>query len=101
MTEYTWTIATLEYNNDDAKGVVIAHWGTSAADGDYTASAYGTAGFTPDPEQESFIPFEELTEADVLGWVWGSLDKDEVEANLAKQIEDQKAPKTVAGTPWG
>jgi hypothetical protein len=29
------------------------------------------------------------------------VDKDEMEANLASQIEDQKAPKTETGLPWG
>jgi hypothetical protein len=29
-----------------------------------------------------------------------SVDKAETEANLATQIEAQKAPATVAGTPW-
>jgi len=38
--------------------------------------------------------------ADVLAWVWGSVDKDEMEANLAQQIADQKAPATQSGLPW-
>ena len=99
MTAYNWTIANLEHNVADG-GVIVAHWRVSAEDGEYTASAYGTAGFTPDPDAAGFVPYADLTEADVLAWVWGSVDKDEMEANLAKQIEDQKAPKTQAGVPW-
>jgi len=96
---YNWTIANLEHNVADG-GVIVAHWRVSAEDGEYTASAYGTAGFTPDPTAAGFVPYADLTEADVLAWVWGSVDKDEMEANLAQQIEDQKAPKTQAGLPW-
>ena len=96
---YNWTIANLEHNVADG-GVIVAHWRVSAEDGEYTASAYGTAGFTPDPTAAGFVPYADLTEADVLAWVWGSVDKDEMEANLAQQIEDQKAPKTEAGLPW-
>ena len=99
MIDYTWTIAQLERQTDTG-GVVVAHWRVSAVDGDFTASAYGTAGFTPDPESPAFKPFDQLTEADVLAWVWTSVDKAETEANLATQIEAQKAPATVAGTPW-
>ena len=99
MTTYNWTIANLEHNVADG-GVIVAHWRVTAEDGDYTASAYGTAGFTPDPDAAGFVPYADLTEADVLAWVWASVDKDEMEANLAKQIEDQKAPKTQAGVPW-
>jgi hypothetical protein len=99
MMTYNWTIANLEHNVADG-GVVVAHWRCVAEDGDYTASAYGTAGFTPDPTVEGFIAYADLTEADVLVWVWGSVGKDEMEANLANQIEDQKAPKTEVGLPW-
>ena len=98
-TNYNWTIAQLERQTDTG-GVVTAHWRVSAQDGDYTASAYGSAGFTPDPTAPDFIAYDQLTEADVLAWVWGSVDKAETEANLAKQIEDQKTPKTETGLPW-
>jgi hypothetical protein len=94
-----WTIAQLERNTSDG-GVVVAHWRATATDGDYSASSYGTCGFTPDPTAPDFVPFESLTEADVLAWVYESVDKDSVEASLASQIEDQKAPQTVAGVPW-
>jgi len=99
MIQHTWTIANLERQTDTG-GVVVAHWRVSAQDGDYTASAYGTAGFTPDPNTEGFVPFDQLTEAQVLEWVYASVDKAEMEANLATQIEEQKAPATVAGMPW-
>jgi hypothetical protein len=97
--ETTWRIAQLERQTDTG-GVVIAHWRVSAEDGDYTASAYGTAGFTPDPDAAGFVPYADLTEADVLAWVWASVDKEEMEANLAQQIEAQKAPVTASGLPW-
>jgi hypothetical protein len=95
----TWTISTLERNTSDG-GVTIAHYRATLTDGDYSASTYGTVGFTPDPESPDFVPFESLTEADVLEWVYAALDKDATEASLASQIEDQKAPQTMAGTPW-
>ena len=95
----TWTISTLERNTSDG-GVTIAHYRATLTDGDYSASTYGTVGFTPDPTAPDFVPFESLTEADVLAWVYESVDKDSVEASLASQIEDQKAPQTMAGTPW-
>ena len=95
----TWTIAQLERNADD-DGVVVCHWRVSKTDGDYSASSYGTCGFTPDPTSDDFVPFEDLTEALVVEWVKDSLDVEAIEAGLTAQIEDQKAPQTVAGTPW-
>lgn len=96
---YTYTIANLERNAAD-DGVVIAHWRVTAEDGEYTASSYGTVGFTPDPDAEGFVPFDQLTEAMVIGWVQAELDQDAIEAGLAAQIEEAKAPAVVAGTPW-
>jgi hypothetical protein len=98
---YTWTIAQLD-REANTGGVTVAHWRVSAEDEGHTAGAYGTAGFTPDPESETFVPFEEVTEADVLEWIWAqeSFNKDEIEENLAKQIETQKNPPTLSGLPW-
>jgi hypothetical protein len=82
-------------------GVTVAHWNVSAVDGDYSASAYGTAGFTPDASAPDFVPYANLTEAEVLAWVWASgVDKDAAEASLAQQIEAQKNPVTLNGLPW-
>ena len=98
-----WTIAQLERNTTD-NGVIVAHWRVTAEEtvGDitYTASSYGTCGFNPDPTSPSFVPYEDLTEADVLAWVYESVDKDATEAALAANIEEQKNPVTETGLPW-
>lgn len=99
MITYNWTIAQLERRTDTG-GVVIAHWNCTGVDGDYSARVYGTAGFTPDPDDPNFKPFDQLTEADVLSWVWTEVDKDETEANIASKIDAQKNPETLSGTPW-
>ncbi len=39
MTDFNWTIANIEYTNDDNKAVTIAHWRVTAQDGEYTASS--------------------------------------------------------------
>ena len=101
MTDYIWTIAMCEHEVATG-GITVAHWRCSAVDGDYTASAYGSCGFTPDATSPDFTPYDQVVEAEVLAWVWvsGGVDKDETEANLAAQIDAQKNPVTAAGTPW-
>jgi hypothetical protein len=95
----TWTIAQLERNTADG-GVTVAHWRCTAVDGDHSASAYGTCSFTPDASAAGFVPYENLTEADVLAWVHGSVDKDATEAALTAKIDAEKNPTTEAGLPW-
>ena len=95
----TWCISQLDRNAANG-GVTVAHWSVSAVDGDYAASAYGSAGFTPDASAPGFKPYSTLTQADVLGWVWGSVDKAATEALLAQQIEAKKTPIILNGLPW-
>ena len=99
MTTFNWTISTLERELSDG-GVIVAHWRCTASDGDFSASSYGTAGFTPDASSPDFVAYDDLTEADVLAWVWESVDKDATEAALAAKIEADKNPTTAAGVPW-
>jgi cytochrome c1 len=95
----TWTISTLERELSDG-GVVVAHWRATAVDGDFSASSYGTCGFTPDPSASGFIAYDSLTEADVIGWVQAEVDKEALEASLAAKIEADKNPTQAAGVPW-
>jgi hypothetical protein len=95
----TWTIANLERNLTDG-GVTVAHWRVTEVDGDYSASSYGTVGFTPDPDASDFVAYDSLSEATVLGWVQAEVDQDAVEAALTADIEAQKNPVSADGTPW-
>ena len=107
----TWTIATLERDiqpTDMDGAVVVAHWratdSETVGEGDdavtYSASSYGTVGFTPDPTAPDYIAYDSLTEADVLGWVYESVGQDTVEAALTAKIEAEKNPTTADGVPW-
>lgn len=103
----TWTIANLERNTADG-GVTVAHWRVTetetVGEGDdavtYSASSYGTVGFTPDASADGFIAFDSLTEADVLGWVYEEVNQADTEAALAADIAGQKTPVTTDGVPW-
>ena len=96
----TWSIGQLDRNAANG-GVTVAHWRVEAVDGEYSASAYGTVGFTPDASATGFVPYANLTEAEVLAWVWASgVDKAAAEASLEAQIEAQKNPVTLNGVPW-
>jgi len=99
MTTFTWSVPMLERELADG-GVIVAHWRCTASDGDYSASSYGTCGFTYDASSPDFVPYDELTEADVLAWVWAEGFKDETEDALQAKIDAEKNPTTAAGVPW-
>ena len=99
----TWTIATLERELADG-GVTVAHWRCTeeetVGEETFSASSYGTVGFTPDPTASDYIAYDSLTEADVLAWVWDSVGQDTVEAALTAKIEADKNPTSGSGVPW-
>ena len=90
------TINQLERTTADGV-VTTAHWNASEVDGDYSARSYGTQSFTRDADSPELIPFADLTEATVVGWL--TLDAG-LEANLLAQIAEQKAPTAASGVPW-
>jgi hypothetical protein len=96
MTSINWTIQQLERKTEDGF-VTTAHWRVDATDGKYSAGVYDSAGFTGDLT----IPYEDLTQEQVLGWVWESVDKEATEASVLAQIEAQKHPTSASGLPWG
>ena len=98
MINYNWQVVQMDRLTSDGF-VVTVHYNVSATDGEYSASTYGTVGYTEQPD-ESYTPYEELTQEQVVGWVQESLGKDTVEASLAGQIEAQKNPVQVSGLPW-
>jgi len=100
VTTCTWAIANLDRETSDGF-VFTAHYTVSAADGTYSAGAYGSIGFE---RPENLVPFADLTEEQVIGWVKEALGGDEkvaeIEAALQAQIDEQRAPTKSAGVPW-
>ena len=67
----------------------------------------GIAQFEGDPSAPGFVPFEQLTEPVVLGWVKAQLGDEkiasitaEAEARLKEKAEKKKNPETLSGLPW-
>jgi len=102
----TWTISTLERNTSD-DGVVVAHWRASdsetVGEETYSGSSYGTCGFTPDSTASGYMAYGDITEAQAVEWVKASMGDEAVEAleaSIASQIAESKAPAISVGTPW-
>ena len=97
---YTWSISNMEHEISDG-AVITAHWYCLGTDADgNSARSYGTTSYTPDPSAAGFIPYDDLTETVVLGWVHGSVDKDATEAAIASKIDAIANPTTADGVPW-
>lgn len=92
-----WKIENLNRKTSDGF-VVSAEWRCTAIDSGYVASTFSTCSWSDETPK---IAYADLTEDDVLGWIWESgVNKAATEAILAEQIEAQKAPAKASGLPW-
>ena len=93
----TWTITQCDRLTSDGF-ITTAHWTCSGVDGEFSASVYSTCIF---PAGTPSIPYAQVTEAEVLNWIWAAgVDKDATEAAVVAQIDAQKNPVQASGTPW-
>lgn len=108
----TWTVQNMQRTDADG-GVFLVYWNCTAANDSpiYTAVEGGKLRCDPDPTSPDYIPYDNLTEADVLGWVYASLAVDgetpeeaklRVEADRTAKVQAQidRANTTSSGVPW-
>ena len=99
----TWTVTAMDCYPQEAGNtdvVFTVHWTCSGVQGDYNGSVYSTTG-VPAPEG-SFTPYDQLTQEQVLGWVWANgVDKTATEAAVQSQIDNQINPPVIQPPlPW-
>ena len=111
MKNYTWKIKSLqtvdEVNETDFVTTILYRVNcTEEVDGkEYKASAISSIIIEP-KEEEGFIPYSDLTEEQVVGWVKESLGSEEVksiEKSLASQVDNKSKPPVVPvvkSLPW-
>lgn len=104
---YNWTISQLECKpqEDNVQDVVVTiHWRLDGADGEYSAGVYGSVATKPYEAGAPFIPYADLTQEIVVGWVEEALGEEQVQAykeNIAGQIANQINPPIVTPPlPW-
>jgi hypothetical protein len=80
--------------------VITADWRCNGSQDQYSGTCYGSASFAP--PTENFTPYDQLTEAQVLGWCFANgVDQTAIEANVTQQIADQINPPIIAPPlPW-
>ena len=102
----TWAVVQMDAYPEfegNADVVFTVHWTLNGTDGTYAGSVYGSVGVTLD-DGAAFTPYENITEAQAVGWVKDALGEDQVtlyEESVAQQIENQINPPVVTPPlPW-
>jgi hypothetical protein len=89
-------------DNDLSDVVYIVHWKYTATTEDelFTSTMSGIASVaSPDPE--NFIPFEDLTQGQVEGWVESAVDLEKFRSALDNIILEKQTPTTeLKDVPW-
>jgi hypothetical protein len=109
----TWSVNDMTHKDSDG-GVFLVYWSlTAQSDGtpSYSAQEGGKLRCTADPSASDYIAYADLTEADVLGWVYDSLIVDDetaaeakarIEAERTAKVQGQidRAAANSTGVPW-
>ena len=70
MTTFTTRITAMyTLNTPSPDYVVNAIWQVTGVSGEYTASIGGNTQFNSADQEGAFIPYDQLTEATVIGWI--------------------------------
>ena len=96
--EYNWIISDLvaKIQEGELSNIIeTVHWRYQATDGEHTADVYGSVGLEA-PDAESFKPFEEVTEADVIAWLEAKLDVEAMQEGLSNQLDAIANPTHVS-----
>jgi hypothetical protein len=98
MTTITWKITNMLRNVSDGL-VNRVGWEAVAVNGSTEAQMRGAVSVS---RAESFTPFEQLTEGQVLAWVKASPETANVEATLTKRVTDldNHVATIASGLPW-
>jgi len=105
MTTYNWTVTQLYTETIEGKSdyVVTAVYDVVGVDGDYTASLTNNNAQFSTADVTTFIPYQDLTEAIVLGWIKETLGENgiiSIEACIQGQINSQiNPPVSPVNTP--
>ena len=106
MTTYTWTVTNMyTLQQPDPNYVVNVLWELTGVDGGYTATLGGNTVFNSS-QTLNFIPYDQLTNEIVIGWVQNALGADGVasyEATAQGQINAKMNPPPVpqiTPLPW-
>ncbi len=98
-----WIIEKLETQlvNGTLTNVVLkAFWRCSSTQDNFLGTVWGITNFPP--PAGVFTPYNELTQEQVLNWVWtNGVNKKLVESDIQSQIDVQKNPPVVVlPNPW-
>lgn len=92
---YKWVISGLHAKIQEGElsdVVKSVHWRYQAEDADGNiADVYGSVGLEA-PDAESFVPHEELTQADVEAWLESKLVVEQLQAGLDAKLEAMANP---------
>jgi hypothetical protein len=89
MRSIYWKINKLEVIPKEgslAEVIQYAYYQRIASEGEHSAFIEGKMLF-PLPESISFIPYENITEEDIISWILPNLDLEEVDLFLNKKLD--------------
>jgi hypothetical protein len=103
---YTWAVTGMKVTTvgTESDYVVQTYWTKTGTDENGNTGVFnGATPIDPNPDQPDFIPYDQLTQEIVLGWIQPMVTEDyeaHVDEQIAAQIADKIDPVVDQPLPW-
>lgn len=107
---YTWKVTDMKVRSKDIDGtiydetVVQTYWEKTGTDENGNTGMFaGATPFDYNPESSTFIPFSDLTEEIIIGWIQSVVVgryEDHINEQIQKEIDEKANPIIEPILPW-
>lgn len=97
--EYKWYIGNLITNSSDGVVYEVEYLYETAFSGS-AGKKWGVVEITGAASDPGFIPYDDLTHDNVLGFITGSFNITELQSEVSSSLNKLLTSQSIEGTPW-
>lgn len=100
MTNYSWLVTNMTHTTDNGVVYNVQYQVKAELNGQYAVIHKVARLSGGDPSDPNFIPYADLTQADVVGWLQADGNQAACEAELTRMLTNETSTASSDGLPW-
>lgn len=100
MTNYFWLVTNMTRTTDTGAIYNVQYQVKAELNGQYAVIHKVARLSGGNPSDPNFIPYEDLTQADVVGWLQANGNQEACEAELTRMLGRETSTASSDGLPW-
>jgi hypothetical protein len=104
---YEWNVKSLKTKTEgaNADSVIQVYWSVTGKDANNVTGTFDGATPFSSVGQENFVPYEDLTEEIVIGWIQEEVNArfgymDHIDRTIQRKIDEKVNPQVEQDLPW-